>query len=436
MQASYTTDDIQIDVRFVDQKVALGENFFMSITIHNETNRILPATRLVASSTSGYVRRCGVEVPQIPPYQDSKVRLEVRVNPAVSIDQARITYSYLGVTVTSTLPMMYIFTGKLDTLRPYHPSAPKYNLLLFGISGASKSSFMNSVLTLLSRDFQPIHRVGVGGGTHHNSRQLARVDLQGVPVSLWDTWGLTPYTYHNGDLQLLLDGRLPSGWDMDNVYDQHRNRLEREASSRDSRVQHAVLFFIPQSSLDKRDETDLIKDTFGQVKHLNPLLLLTRTDEIDVNIRRSPNNPSNTITQLKHQASQLLNIPVNRIFTTVNYTTEREKTFAIDRNTYEILHTALNIAEQNYINKYRASSVQSPSLPSQTTTTRSPSPPAQPTITSRITALGSQPKPQPDLSLKPNPKPKFKPDHRPKLEAIVDLMIRDYILYQERQVDI
>eukprot|EP01087_Luapelamoeba_hula_P016417 TRINITY_DN5050_c0_g1_i5.p1 TRINITY_DN5050_c0_g1~~TRINITY_DN5050_c0_g1_i5.p1 ORF type:complete len:456 (-),score=40.84 TRINITY_DN5050_c0_g1_i5:159-1424(-) len=372
-----------------------------------------------------YVRKCGVEVPQIQPYEETEVRLEVHVSPGASIDnQATITYSYLGVTVTSTLPMMYIFTGKLDTLRPYHPSAPKYNLLLFGISGASKSSFMNSVLTLLSRDFQPIHRVGVGGGTHHNSRQLARVDLQGVPVSLWDTWGLTPYTYHNGDLQLLLDGTLPSGWDMDHVCDEHREQLEHNEGTRDSRAQHAVLFFIPHSSLDKQDgdETDLIKDTFGQVKHLNPLLLLTRTDEIDVNIRRSPNNPSNTITQLKHQASQLLNIPVNRIFTTVNYTTEREKTFAIDRNTYEILHTALNIAEQNYINKYRASSVRSPSLPQQTTTTRY-SPPAQPTITSRITTLGSQPKPQPDLSLKPNPKPKFKPDHRPKPQAVPTLSV-------------
>eukprot|EP01087_Luapelamoeba_hula_P021133 TRINITY_DN732_c1_g1_i1.p1 TRINITY_DN732_c1_g1~~TRINITY_DN732_c1_g1_i1.p1 ORF type:complete len:347 (+),score=41.09 TRINITY_DN732_c1_g1_i1:349-1389(+) len=338
---------------------------------------------------------------------------------------------------------MYVFTGKLGQFRPNQQSAPKYNLMLFGIAGASKSAFINSALTLLSPDYPVIHSASVGGGEHHNSRKLARFELPGVRATLWDTWGLTPNTYHNGDLQWLLEGVLPLGWDMDWVYDQQRDQVERAAGTRDSRAQHAVLFFIPHSSLDKRDETDLIRSTFDQVKHLNPMLLVTRTDEVDTTIRRSPDRPSTAIIQLKHKASRVLNIPVNRIFTTVNYTMERQKTFAIDRNTYEILDTALGIAEQNYIAKYSQQSLRSSSLRPETTTSRSaapaavahsPSPLRQAPI---IDLTQSAPPPstnasrlltsrdhsrQPDLSLKPSPKPKFKPDHRPKPQFVPTLV--------------
>eukprot|EP01087_Luapelamoeba_hula_P015406 TRINITY_DN45_c0_g1_i1.p1 TRINITY_DN45_c0_g1~~TRINITY_DN45_c0_g1_i1.p1 ORF type:complete len:420 (+),score=73.50 TRINITY_DN45_c0_g1_i1:41-1261(+) len=396
MQKAYTTDDIQIDVVAHKQKVAVGENFQERITIHNETNSALPATRLVATSPSGYVRKCGVQVPQVPPYKEVTVELEVRVSPVVSVEQVDpvVTYSYHGVTITSAVPM-YIFTGKLNQLRPYHQSAPHYNIVLFGIAGASKSSFMNSILALLSTENQLVHRAAVGGGEHHNSRKLAKFDLDdGIPVTLWDTWGLTPTTYTSGDLQLLLDGDLPSGWDMDFVYDQFREQLERNAGTKDSRAQHAVLFFIPHSSLDKQDETDLIKSTFDQVKHLNPILLLTRADEVDGSIRAAPHKPSADIIELKNQASRVLNIPFNRIFTTINYTTEKHKTFPIDRNTYEILETAIGIAEQNYINKYPQPQQRRP-VP-QTTTTSHASASTSTTVSSpSVTSVAPAPKPKP-----------------------------------------
>eukprot|EP01087_Luapelamoeba_hula_P000877 TRINITY_DN10641_c0_g1_i3.p1 TRINITY_DN10641_c0_g1~~TRINITY_DN10641_c0_g1_i3.p1 ORF type:complete len:302 (-),score=34.21 TRINITY_DN10641_c0_g1_i3:391-1296(-) len=281
--AGYSADDVQIDIHVADRKVLLmGEVFYETITIHNETDKPLPPTLLISTSPVGVMKQRGVKVPFVPPYKQVTVSLDVHVSPAASIDDKDpvIIYSYHGVSVISPVPMSF-FTRRLSKYQPYHFAAPRFNVVLFGIAGASKSSFVNSALTLLSSDCNAlIHRAGVGGSEHHNTHKLAKFDLEGTHMTLWDTWGLTPTTYTSGDLQLLLQGALPNGWDMhDDIGDRpqpgcQQSVHESHQSIRDSRAPHAVLFFIPHGALDKQDETDLIKTAFHQVERMCLLLLL------------------------------------------------------------------------------------------------------------------------------------------------------------------
>ena len=92
-----------------------------------------------------------------------------------------------------------------------HPNcgSDRLNILLFGLAGATKSSFLNSVFTLLDRDqTQIIHKAISGGSGDHVTVKLERHQLEGTNINLWDCWGLTQKTFKGNELDMILDGRV------------------------------------------------------------------------------------------------------------------------------------------------------------------------------------------------------------------------------------
>ncbi len=65
-----------------------------------------------------------------------------------------------------------------------------------GPAGAGKSSFVQTLLTLLSCDVHPkTNQCKVGGGAMHCTTALRSFKLERINARLWDTWGLTEETY-------------------------------------------------------------------------------------------------------------------------------------------------------------------------------------------------------------------------------------------------
>jgi len=316
--------------------------------IKNNTQETIPAGKLELKPNS-YFTYSTCQVPAIPANGEVTVELTSYVSGSKLIRDISkiIELSFFGVKETFN-ETVWSYIGDVNK---YDPSPlSRFNILLFGLAGATKSSFVNSVSTLFNYDRTLTVRAEVGGGGQHTTQALTRYDLPKSKISLWDTWGLTTKTYSNDDLDMILEGVLPSNWKMDYTYDVFKKKLEDNKLSRVEREIHSVLFFIPHSSLDKKDEVDIIKTNFAKIQHkaqLNPILLLTKTDEVDAKLREDPWIRSKEIVSMITKASNILGIPENRIFTNINYTKEKEKSFNLDRNTYEIIMEAIRTASSN-----------------------------------------------------------------------------------------
>jgi GTPase Era involved in 16S rRNA processing len=240
--------------------------------------------------------------------------------------------------------------GKLKAFIPPTGAVAKYKVCLFGLAGAGKSAFVNAVLTLASSGMSVVETAGVGGCARHNTRQLATYTIDGENFALVDTWGLTLTTYLNDDLENVVDGVFPRNWGMDMIYDQHAKAIRDNASTRPERAVHVILFMITHSALDKNDECELIKANYARLQDKaarNPLVLISKVDEIVPAFRSNPLGDYPEVRALKQKVTDLLGIPENRVYAVVNYKDESERSFQIDRNTYRIVEHALRTASEN-----------------------------------------------------------------------------------------
>eukprot|EP01087_Luapelamoeba_hula_P000025 TRINITY_DN10013_c0_g2_i3.p1 TRINITY_DN10013_c0_g2~~TRINITY_DN10013_c0_g2_i3.p1 ORF type:complete len:317 (-),score=33.98 TRINITY_DN10013_c0_g2_i3:6-956(-) len=283
-------------------------------------------------------------------------------SPASARSAAIASHCVISVCSYEKKVPMLVFAGKLSGYNPHHEGVPHYNILLFGLAGAAKSSFVNSATTCLSETSKVVHCAAVGGSSSHVSQQLARFILPGVNVALWDTWGLTMDTYQDGIMSHILAGQLPSNWQMAMTYNAYKNELEQHQSTSASRVPHAVLFFIPHSALDVHDQTELIARNYRTVQHLTPLVLITKVDEVDSDIRDHPLRSSATTEAIRRRAADVLKISIQHVHLLVNYQSEHHKDFEIDRGIYAILEKVVGYAVRNYNQTSpRPSPVNSPS---------------------------------------------------------------------------
>jgi len=341
--------------------VAACEDFPLTLEISNCTTSDLPADRLIMCKGK-YNRQSMGQVPAIPSNQTVTVSVDVKVNPAVSVEDVPKIFqvSYRGTVYPVEVPV-FMFTGHLRTFKPTeNTSSPNFNVLLYGIAGAAKSSFLNSILTLLSPKWNIITQAASGGSVGHVTRKITRYSIKdqfGVNINFWDTWGLTPNSYQADELYYILSGALPSGWDMNDSVAKELTYLNSQEvqNTKQARKIHAVIFFISHASLSDRETVEIIKANYGylQTHELNPILVLTKTDEVFADIRNDPlKTDSAAIRDLVQKAVSILNIPENFIYCGINYTKEKKKTFEIDRANFAILDKVLNIAYQNGIREY------------------------------------------------------------------------------------
>jgi GTP-binding protein EngB required for normal cell division len=254
---------------------------------------------------------------------------------------------------------MYSFSGDVLNVRPVVQRSGKFiNILLFGIAGAGKSTFMNTVLTLLSDEYTIVTKANMGGAGRHVTLCLTAYELTNKAdgskreLRFWDTWGLLPNTWQSGDLELLLKGVFPQNWDMQMTYDQFRGDLEkREAveTQIDRRI-HCVLLFVPQQAMENGEHLQVLQEAHERIAKLvpNPIIVLTKLDEVDESLRRDAGAQNEVVKREMRLAATKFNVPINQVFHSVNYVDETEKEFHIEKHLYRILDKARSIALSNY----------------------------------------------------------------------------------------
>jgi len=230
-------------------------------------------------------------------------------------------------------------------------------VLLFGMAGAGKSSFINSCHMMLhpsTSDKAPPAREIAGGMGDHTTKTLRKIELQdtvGLPLTLIDTWGLTQHTYKAEELKLILQGRVPIDWKMnEDIFSFMSNTPDKKMAPL------AVLFFVPHESmqLESEDEMALIRNAYGKMEDqgFKPLLVITKMDGDDDFGRAMAGNPMFPCNQASERANVLKDISKKfgctqaQVLLTVNYQDDK-KNFELDRSFYKTLHSVMQEAMSN-----------------------------------------------------------------------------------------
>ena len=225
-----SNDLIDVESYLLSHPVAVGEDFERIFCIRNNSSKDLARGELLLKREgSSYFAPSAVDVPAVRARAEMRVSMRFRVSGGMTIDDLPSSYTVEYTTgstkITSSryhsmckhLPSqrqelfdtcrLGDFIGKLKQFKP-NPSSgsPRLNILLFGLAGATKSSFVNSVLTLLNdKDtVGMVHTAVSGGGSDHVTTKLNRFDLPGTDIALWDCWGLTGKTFKGNELQMIL----------------------------------------------------------------------------------------------------------------------------------------------------------------------------------------------------------------------------------------
>ncbi|EOD13714.1 hypothetical protein EMIHUDRAFT_246646 [Emiliania huxleyi CCMP1516] len=249
----------------------------------------------------------------------------------------------------------YVSSALNKTFDPAPYGLKKFNALIFGTMGSGKSSFANSIFALMSGAnsdealpcAQPVH-----GSDDHCTVSLRCIDADGLPLRMWDTKGLTTENYKGPELEAIMKGSLPHGWDMDRHIDQ--TMLSESPDSkveviRFGRTPHAVVFMLPYGELDDTDGEFMQKilDQFSKIVRLgiNPIVLVAKLDDADKKVRADPCASNGTKGAKLKAAAEFLGIPVGNVYPCINYL-DLSKSFEIDRNLAIILHRILSMAKQ------------------------------------------------------------------------------------------
>ena len=228
-----------------------------------------------------------------------------------------------------------------------------YNLLLFGTAGASKSSFLNTVSTMLraddGRDNMIDSTAAAAGGADHTTRRLHRYMFSknfAVNFNIWDTWGLARDAYKDTKLiEMLVDGKLPSEWEMSESLDMHRAKFQKMKHEKLETQMHGIIFFIPQMFVTDIDdeEQQRVKEVFQILikKCYNPMVVVSKVDEIYRELRDHPFTNADMATNLRRRVADAFAIPSNNVRYAVNYLEEQQRSFEIECLAYETIQQAL-----------------------------------------------------------------------------------------------
>ena len=230
----------------------------------------------------------------------------------------------------------------------------EFNILMFGTAGASKSSFVNTVVTMLQNpDATKMYRIAeIGGSADHATRKLHCFEVskifKDVKFNLWDTWGVDRKAYTRDIVDNLVDGKLPKNWSMTTSFEKYKQKFDEMGEAVQTQM-HAIVFFVPQAMLTDLDdeETARIQEMFQSLiaKLYNPLVILSKVDEVCPAIRNDPLASVKEVEDLRKQTATMFKIGLNSVRYTVNYTQEEKRTFGIEALAYENIESALQHCE-------------------------------------------------------------------------------------------
>ncbi|KAJ4456883.1 hypothetical protein PAPYR_7812 [Paratrimastix pyriformis] len=207
------------------------------------------------------------------------------------------------------------------------------------------------------------------GGVDHATRSLKRLRFgeegRTFNFNLWDTWGLTAETWNSMDLKRVMEGQFPENWEMSRRDAESVGQLVQGEATRHLRAPNAVIFVIPAADLGETvdaSQVEMIRSTFAKLREHNPLLVVTKVDEIVPAFRANPwldrhdpsamaiarpGDPSAQLAALRQAASVRTGAPPDRIFLVCNYLQETRRCLNIELPLMAVMHEALLQAYSN-----------------------------------------------------------------------------------------
>lgn len=143
--------------------------------------------------------------------------------------------------------------------------APAWNVYIYGFPGSTKSSFINTITTILEPSSSIKTIAPVGAGDEHCTRRLMRYEVANN-INLWDTWGLNKQSYHPKLIQQFNQGFIPKNYNMTDMSFKSAAGMSQYSHAAPMRKAHSIIFFIPWGSLSDSEELELTKACFREFK--------------------------------------------------------------------------------------------------------------------------------------------------------------------------
>ncbi|KAJ4458392.1 hypothetical protein PAPYR_5949 [Paratrimastix pyriformis] len=351
-----------------------GSSVTIPLKIRNKGSATLPPLSVAVLETAIF-KSGAVATAAVPPHAEAGFSMTLEYKPFEWLGLRETDFQLTFVSGSYRTTVLYpavVAAGPLLAIR--HPcprdDKQKLNILVFGIAGAGKSSLINGFATILSKHPNDIVQpMIVLGGVDHATRSLKRLRFgeegRTFNFNLWDTWGLTAETWNSMDLKRVMEGQFPENWEMSRRDAESVGQLVQGEATRHLRAPNAVIFVIPAADLGETvdaSQVEMIRSTFAKLREHNPLLVVTKVDEIVPAFRANPwldrhdpsamaiarpGDPSAQLAALRQAASVRTGAPPDRIFLVCNYLQETRRCLNIELPLMAVMHEALLQAYSN-----------------------------------------------------------------------------------------
>jgi len=348
--------DYQISFYYQQENHEIGQSIVIRVICQCKKNQYIDMKNwYVESSSSKYWVSCRE---YLSGSNVVKMRLQVLSSATIDTLPGTLTITLFDSHGKNVKAENFALQMENFTLGLFNEGTTKRNILLFGLAGSSKSTFINSCYSLVSS--VPRQQIAKSGG--HDVRvtselqgyRLANLDTkQASRIFLWDVWGLEQDNYQGAEFEAVLQGKLERGWKMAKpvAMDDLLKPINEDHK------QHCVIFFVPVGELVNKQSAMMkkTKDFCHMAIKLDVpfVVALTKVDTVVPAFRDNPDPNLQEVAQLVQQATKYFNVAENQVFPLINYWKETEKRFKLDRVIYRILFQAFKVAGDLSLSDYQ-----------------------------------------------------------------------------------
>ena len=208
-------------------------------------------------------------------------------------------------------------------------------LILWGLFGVGKSSFVNSLATLYNEDPKnPNRKINLAKTKPGNttcSTELKTYEINNVTIQ--DSWGWESQRkdlYNPLLFQCMLTGMLGDVFPMLNAPNLNVTNLPNVAEKKPVDI---VLLFVTHNSLSNTEYLAHMKMMIVEAEKLKIpyLIMLTQIDRVDPKLKENPYQTNEAITELLFEVKEKVGEDEQYIIPVVNYTSQPERNWAMDR---------------------------------------------------------------------------------------------------------